>query len=123
MVTEFSRPILDLFPDLLNDTGLKKVFEFVDVKGVEEIKNDKINQKDLETVIKKYTPDNTQIVEDILEEGTKANKDEIEAAIKGIANFKKLRGKILANPFTTALTLPPINLTRLDAKFIAQMYR
>jgi hypothetical protein len=39
-----------------------------------------------------------------------------------VGNLKKLKGKILQNPFITALTAPPIAMTRLDAKFIAQMY-
>jgi hypothetical protein len=122
LLTEFSRPILDLFPDVLNDRGLGEVFAFADAKGAKG-KNGKLLQGDLENTFKKYTPDNSQIVEDILDKGTYATKEEIEEAVKGVANFKKLRGKILANPFITALTNPPVSLTRLDAKFIAQMYR
>ena len=33
-----------------------------------------------------------------------------------------MRGKIMRNPFTSALTEEPINMSRLDAKFLAEMF-
>jgi len=82
-----------------------------------------VKAADVQECLDEYTPENPQIVNDILEKGTEAKAEEVIEAVRKIPNLKRLRGKVPPSPFILALTTPPINMCRLDAKFIAQMHK
>lgn len=54
-----------------------------------------------------------------MEKKTKATPVQIYEAVKDVGNLKKLKGRILCNPFVKGLCEEPVSLNRLDAKFLA----
>ena len=58
-----------------------------------------IGMYDIQECLEKLTPLNPQIVNDILEKGTTATTEQIIEAVVNIPNLKRLRGKIIPNPF------------------------
>ena len=106
-------------PNALDKEDLKECHDFIDqfndVSG-------KISEAELRTALDLHAPTNDEIMERILSKGTTASPEKIYESIKDVGNLRKLKGKLLQNPFTAVLAAPPISMTRLDAKFISQMY-
>jgi len=113
--------VLDLVPENLGEEGLVECFGFVDFEG----EQDGVMKKEgLEKALEENTPDNMAIMEDILENGgADASKEEIVDAMQQSTNLKKLKGRVVENPFISVLTAPPINMDRLDAKFISALFQ
>ena len=98
---EYSRPELDLVPSQLKPNDLFEVFDYIDQLTE---KNATMIQADLEESFKVHTPENAQIVDDILDKGTPATVPMIIEAVKGIKNIKKLKGLLEVDPFVEAMT-------------------
>jgi hypothetical protein len=113
---EFAKPLLDLVPDALITEDLRECFDYVDA-----IKTGTITQPHLVDCFEVHTPENNIIEKDILEKGTIATKEEVIEAVKKITDIKQFKGKVDPQAFIDTLTAPGIEMTRLDAKFIAQM--
>ena len=115
---EFCKPALDLVPDHLLYQDLAACFAFMDPEKAGFIK-----EQDLLDNFEKHVPTNAELLEAVLAKGTEAPKDLVQDTIKSIPNLKKMKGRILPNPFIAALTQAPIEMSRLDAKFLSQMYK
>ena len=113
---EFAKLELDLVPDALITEDLRECFEYVDA-----IKTGTITKPHLEDCFEMHTPENNIIEKDILEHGTPATTEQIIEAVKAIPDLKKLKGQIDPSALVDALIRPGIEMTRLDAKFIASM--
>jgi len=111
---EFQKPVLDLVPENIIPEDLGYCHEFMD-QFTE--KNDEIKEPEFHECLQLHTPENDQIVKDILSNAN-FTPQEVISAVKNIPNLKKLKGKVVANPFTKALTSAPIEMSRLDAKFL-----
>lgn len=110
----------DKDPSDLKPADLKDCFQFMD--GAKE-NSGTVRQTAFEECIDENTPKNEDIVKDILENGGKGTKADIVEALKAIPNIRPLKGKILVGPFVAALTKPPIEMTKLDAKFLAALFK
>ena len=96
---EFGQVNVDLVPRECSIQDLFDVFDFIDHNSA---KNGKVKQEHIEECFEKYLPRNEQIVLDIYK-STEATHEEITNLLKGLPNFKKLKGKILQNPFVKVL--------------------
>lgn len=118
-VEYFSRAEYDLCPAEVYDADLVDCFALIDAKE----KAGMLTLSSLEDSIENDVPKNFMIVLKILKNGTKASLKQIQAAQTKIPNFKENNGKVSILQFTKALTDKPISMSRLDAKFMAQVYR
>ena len=57
-------------------------------------KSDSINRADLEECLDDYVPENEEIVQAIIQDGTKATPAQIIEAFKNMPNINELKGKV-----------------------------
>jgi hypothetical protein len=114
--SEFGNVSCDLVPRECTVQDLFDVFDFIDHNSG---KTGKIKQEHIEDTFENFLPSSEVIMIDILEDGTEASREDIQNALRGIPNFKKLKGKIVQNPFVKVMISPPISMSRLDANFLA----